>query len=559
MSMLGFCRKTIDEDLETTLESALLELQDAVRQQKGMILKFIKIGDEFIHTLAEGELLYRIGLTPAEIVGKKMSEVLPVSEVKRKSSFYQRAWNGEENVSYEGELNGTHYLASLRPIKKEGQVVEVIASCIDISERVESERRFRKMAEYSLTGVVIYNEKEILYTNPASRTILREDVTGQLMKDSLQGTAPTFERQIELARECEKEFSTFEQRLKLHDGAIIDVKIAMIPIKYGDSQAILALFSDETKRRNAERTFEKAAKELKDVNFALNESSIVAITNRRGIIQFANDKFCEVSQYKKEELIGQNHRILNSGHHPKSFFKDMWKTIGKGETWRGEIRNRAKDGTLYWVDTTIVPFLEGNGVPYQYVSIRTDITERKKVEEALRLSEERLTYLAYHDPLTNLPNRRYFLKSLKESLQEAAAEKKQMAVVYIDMDRFKYINDTFGHDEGDEVLKEFAQRVHRCLPSDVMLARQGGDEFTMIIPNAEKEEVVQLINRMLHTLENPIHGHSELTASIGISFYPKDGTTKDELMKYADKAMYAAKHDGRNNYKIYAPEMGQTI
>lgn len=547
--------KTIAE-LKNTYENTLLELQDAVKLQKGMILKFIQSDDEFIHTLAEGELVYRIGLTPAQIIGKKMSDLLTASEAKRKSDFYERAWQGEENVTYEGELNGVHYLASLRPIRQEGQVIEVIASCVDITERIECEKRFQKMTEYSLTGVVIYSEKEVLYTNPASRMILREDVAGMFMKDSLQGTASSFARQLEIARDCEKNFSTFDQRLKIHDGTMIDVNIALIPIHYENQQAILALFSDETNRRNAERTFEQATKELNDVNFALNESSIVAITNRRGIIQFVNEKFCEISQYTKEELIGQDHRILNSGHHAKSFFMDMWKTIARGETWRGEICNRAKDGTFYWVHTTIVPFLDEKGMPYQYVAIRTDITERKKVEEALRLSEEKLTYLAYHDPLTNLPNRRYFIKHLQKAIDEAAEKNKEMSVVYMDMDRFKYINDTFGHEEGDRVLSEFARRINTCLPPDVLFSRQGGDEFTLIIPNAGEEEVIQLANQMIHTLKVPIYGHTQLTASIGIAFYPKHGFTKDALMRCADKAMYAAKHDGRNNYKIFAPEMG---
>ncbi len=434
--------------------------------------------------------------------------------------------------------------------------MEVIASCIDITERVESERRFQKMAQHSLTGVVIYNEEKILYTNPAACTILKEDITNQPMELSLQGSAPHFKNQLKLAKQSEKDFSTFEQKLLLHDGTMIDAKLSMTPIKYGGSPAIIVSFSDETKRRNAERTFEKAAKELKDVNYALNESSIVAITDCRGIIQFANDKFCEVSGYSKDELIGKNHQILNSGHHSKAFFQEMWKTIGSGETWRGEIRNQAKNGRLYWVHTTIVPFLSEDGTPYQYVAIRTDITERKNAEEALRISEEKLTYLAFHDPLTDLPNRRFYLKRLEELLEASHEKNQKLAVIYIDMDRFKSINDRFGHDEGDIVLKEFSQMVQSCLPEDVVFARQGGDEFTMIVPNLEaEEEAIQLVEKIVETLQSPIHRQHELTVSVGLSFYPKDGTTKDELMRFADHALYEAKRDGKNNYKVYTENM----
>ncbi|HSD09219.1 PAS domain-containing protein, partial [Flavobacterium sp.] len=149
------------------------------------------------------------------------------------------------------------------------------------------------------------------------------------------------------------------------------------------------------KRYREVSELEKTIREISDYKYALDESAIVAITNQKGIIEHVNDNFCKISQYSREELIGQDHRILNSGHHTKEFIAELWSTIANGRIWRGEIKNRAKDGIFYWVDTTIVPFLNDQGKPYQYVAIRSDITHRKKSEEVLKSTVKKISDYEY--------------------------------------------------------------------------------------------------------------------------------------------------------------------
>jgi PAS domain S-box-containing protein len=179
-----------------------------------------------------------------------------------------------------------------------------------------------------------------------------------------------------------------EIRNKAKDGTLYWVDTTIVPFlnKKGKPTQYIAIRSDITKRKSAEQSLLESLKETRDITFALNQSSIVAITDAKGKIEFVNDKFCEISKYSRLELIGEDHRLLNSDNHPKEFFKDLWKTIGQGKVWKGEICNKAKDGTFYWVDTTIVPFINEKGKPYQYVAIRNDITDRKKAEAHLKAS-----------------------------------------------------------------------------------------------------------------------------------------------------------------------------
>ncbi|HSI74375.1 MAG TPA: PAS domain-containing sensor histidine kinase [Lunatimonas sp.] len=182
-----------------------------------------------------------------------------------------------------------------------------------------------------------------------------------------------------------------EMRDRAKDGTIYWVDTTIVPFLNGEGKPYqyVAIRTDITERKKNEEKLTSTLREISDYKYALDESAIVAITDQRGIITHVNDNFCKISKFSKEELIGQDHRVINSGYHSADFIHDLWTTIAEGRVWKGEMRNRAKDGTNYWVDTTIVPFLSPDGNPYQYVAIRSDVTERKLAEEELKKSNER--------------------------------------------------------------------------------------------------------------------------------------------------------------------------
>jgi PAS domain S-box-containing protein len=182
-----------------------------------------------------------------------------------------------------------------------------------------------------------------------------------------------------------------ELKNKAKDGTVYWVDTTIVPFlnDEGKPYQYVAIRSDITSRKKSEEELQKTLREISDYKYALDESAIVAITNQQGIITHVNDNFCKISKYTSDELIGQDHRIINSGHHSKEFIKELWTTIANGKVWKGELKNLAKDGTNYWVDTTIVPFLNQAGKPYQYVAIRSDITDRKNGEEQIRQNNER--------------------------------------------------------------------------------------------------------------------------------------------------------------------------
>lgn len=295
--------------------------------------------------------------------------------------------------------------------------------------------------------------------------------------------------------------------------------------------------SNDAAVQDAIRKISRTFVQLKNIQHALDQSAIVAITDKKGVITYANDKFCEISKYRRDELIGNTHRIINSGYHSKEYFRDMWRTISSGNIWEGEIQNRAKDGVCYWVKTTIVPFCDERGIPYQYIAIRTDITAQKKIEEQVR-------HMALYDELTGLANRRLFQQTLNQLIENR--EMSEFAVVFLDLNRFSVINDTLGHAAGDEILRETGKRLKtwQTNHSSVLASRYGGDEFVLLFERSNHAQLKEDLQKIQALISEPYtldHQEFRLTSSMGVALYPQDGTTSEELIRHADMAMYRAK------------------
>ncbi len=283
-----------------------------------------------------------------------------------------------------------------------------------------------------------------------------------------------------------------------------------------------------------------------------NAAEGMTITDPQSRIIAVNPAFCAITGYRANEVLGQTPAVLNSGRQDTAFYRDMWTALTTHGKWRGEIWNRRKDGGIYpeWLSITAVR--NADKVTTNFIGIFTDITERKQVEDHIQ-------YLAHHDALTDLPNRLLLDDRIRQTVLMSKRSGKSAAVLFLDLDRFKNINDTLGHDVGDLLLVEAAQRGLSVIRETDTLSRQGGDEFVVVLPELDSEQDAgHVARKLLLALSQPyqLAGHElTITGSIGIALYPADGTTTSELLRNADTAMYRAKEEGRNLFRYYSADM----
>ncbi|NOX75472.1 MAG: EAL domain-containing protein [Gammaproteobacteria bacterium] len=318
-------------------------------------------------------------------------------------------------------------------------------------------------------------------------------------------------------------------------------------------------WDDELMRTNVREAFHHSELNWKNEQLTrIFDSTLegIMITDANGVIQSVNPAFSLITGYSAVEAIGSTPKLLHSGRHDAEFYRQMWQSLHDNGHWQGEIWNRRKNGEVYpeWMVLTAIAGAAANAKsqPAQYVALFNDISEQKRTEEHIR-------HQAYHDALTGLPNRLLFSDRLEQALAQARRINETLAVMFIDLDRFKNINDSLGHAVGDQLLQDIAQRLAQCTRDEDSVARMGGDEFTVLLPRVrQQDDLDRIARKILHSLSQPltVEGHElTVTASIGISLFPADGDRPDVLMKNADSAMYEAKEQGKNKHQFYNANM----
>ncbi len=304
----------------------------------------------------------------------------------------------------------------------------------------------------------------------------------------------------------------------------------------------------------AMRVREIAIKESEERLHAMIEAigEAIMVTDPQGIIKRVNPAFSLITGFSVDEAIGQTPRFLNSGRHEPSYFETMWQHLNSHGYWEGETWNRRKNGEIFPVWQVITSVKDSQGKLIEFISLFHDITQRKR-------SEAEIAYRANYDALTGLPNRALLAERLNQSLKQARRENTRVAVLFIDLDLFKRVNDTLGHAIGDALLQAVAERMRQCVRETDTIARQGGDEFVVLLVDIEgssaagivAEKIISLLAAPFDLSGNEIH----IGASIGITLFPEDGVDVETLFRNADLAMYRAKDAGRNNAQFFERAM----
>ena len=349
----------------------------------------------------------------------------------------------------------------------------------------------------------------------------------------------TLRAMVKLNRQ--QELPNFENRYRCKDGSYRDIEWRATP-KGG---RIYASARDVTGRKLREA-------EMRKLSLAIEQNPFpILITDPKANIEYVNPAFAEITGYGADESLGRNPSFLKSGKTERSIYEDMWAHLDKGEAWQGELVNLRKDGKEYTESVLIYPVRNSDGAITNYLAHIEDISAKK-------LAAERIRQLSSYDQLTGLPNRSLLEERFNHSVERVRAHGGKLAMMWLDLDNFKEINDALGHAVGDLLLREVADRLRAVLHDQDTISRQSGDDFIIVVPEAAQNEAALMAARLMNSLSRPIVLDGEeliITASTGIAVYPNDGDTLGALLMCSEAAMYRAKADGRNSYRFFAQGM----
>lgn len=397
-------------------------------------------------------------------------------------------------------------------------------------------------------GVLVIEGEQIIYANPAISRLTGypiEEIIGgmsflQLAHPDVRADIAA-KHQRRLAGETVE--SHYETAFLTVAGERREVEVSIATHMAGDKLRTVVVGRDITERKHAEdrlRVYQAAIDAAAD--------SIV-ITSKQAIIEYVNPAFTRNTGYTLEEAKGKSPRLLKSGQHNPEYYRELWEALLAGGEWKGVMINRRKNGELYHEEMAIAPVKDNAGEILRFVAVKRDVTERMQLEQ-------RLDRMAHYDGLTELPNRTLFFDRLDQVLAQAKRHNHLFALLFVDLDGFKSINDTFGHEVGDILLREVAKRIGGCVRESDTVARMGGDEFTIILTSlTQPDGAAQVAQKIIEALYEPVFAGSlegSVGASIGITLYPDNGADRETLLSRADAAMYRAKEQGKNTFRYYS-------
>jgi diguanylate cyclase (GGDEF)-like protein/PAS domain S-box-containing protein len=516
-----------------------------------------------------GELF---GIGPHEALGRPLASL--ASHLEREAEFAQtiesiwltgrapaaRDWHIALPDGRRRWVYSSHF-----PVIRHGVPQQVFCMEIDITARKHDETlllagtNFPQLFQRSTDAIVLIRSNIIIDANPAALRLFHCDSKRQMTGKTLLDFSPPLQPSGEASGAIDAAFAAqtfldgnrrYEWRYQLHDGAAFWAEVLQTSVTLDHEFLSYAVIRDISLRKETERTLYTAAQVFENCRDA------ILVMDRQFRVVTVNQAFTDISGFPAQEIVGQEAPGLRSGVHEDAFYQQVWDSVAAHDHWEGEVWSVRRNAEQYPVWVALTAIRDADRHVSNYMAILSDITDRKRVEEHTR-------HLAEHDFLTDLPNRVLFLDRLHQALASARRQHTRVAVMFIDLVRFKAINDTHGHQAGDVVLQEVAARLTRCVRGVDTVSRQGGDEFVVILADiGGVDQAAHVAGSVMLAISQPMRlGELEigLSVSIGISMYPGDGDDVDTLLKHADVAMYHAKQSGSNEFQFFSPAMNAHV